>query len=166
MPACGLYVSALWVREVFAATVPFIVPLAVFTLPTDSWIPVFFEWIEQHYIHSSNRWSCYSFNSRLDPLLAERPGRVDDRGGKEAKKGRKLSWCSLLVLLAKKQRRGEEEGSRLAPPMTRPLLQCSLSVQDIYKRYTTCFCPPPQRILSTKKHNLQFWFVMGGLLQL
>ena len=34
----------------FAATVPFIVPLAVFTLLTDSWIAVFFEWIEQHYI--------------------------------------------------------------------------------------------------------------------
>ena len=24
--------------------------LVVFTLPTDSWIPVLFEWIEQHYI--------------------------------------------------------------------------------------------------------------------
>ena len=34
----------------FAAVVPFIVPLAVFTLPKDSWITVFFEWIEQHYI--------------------------------------------------------------------------------------------------------------------
>ena len=44
--------------------------------------------------------------------------------------------------------------------MTRPLLQCSLSVQDMYKRYTTCFCRPPQRILSTKKRNLQFSFGM------
>ena len=33
----------------FAAVVPF-VPLAVFTFLTDSWIAVFFEWIEQHYI--------------------------------------------------------------------------------------------------------------------
>ena len=44
--------------------------------------------------------------------------------------------------------------------MTRPLLQCSLSVQDMYKRYTTCFCRPPQRILGTKKRNLQFSFGM------
>ena len=50
MSVCGLYVSASRVREVLATAVPFIAPLAVFTLLTDSWIPVFFEWIEQHYI--------------------------------------------------------------------------------------------------------------------
>ena len=33
-----------------ATAVPFSVPLAVFTLPTDSWIAVLFEWIEQHNI--------------------------------------------------------------------------------------------------------------------
>ena len=47
--------------------------------------------------------------------------------------------------------------------MTRPLLQCSLSVQDMYKRYTTCFCRPPQRILSTKNTTSSFDLEWNGV---
>ena len=47
--------------------------------------------------------------------------------------------------------------------MTRPLLQCSLSVQDMYKRYTTCFCRPPQRILSTKNATSSFHLEWNGV---
>ena len=63
-------------------------------------------------LYFSKRWSCHSFNSRLDPLLAERPGRVGDRGGKEAKKGEKAELVLLTSPPGKEAKKGESRKDR------------------------------------------------------